>query len=289
MDQRPLDELSQEEIDQLSDDELMARIEVEQDDRTKAMEYHQEERSREAQVADESFRSTNVTDDYETWRSAPGRYDFEGVDTIPKERKRQRAEQALQTAQDLDLVNNFVEPDSTSGLPGENQRGFSSVRGTFSPGQNDLGVRSDIEGEQREQTLAHEVGHAVDYGEWNSSAETMQGLGLGELSPQITSETMLGEIGGPIEDPDETAEELKERSEQRRGPISPGDREYRENPTELFADFVGDAILKPRNTKATSTESREALAETLADPPEKLGPTKEFFERELPDNFLPGL
>lgn len=289
MAKRPLDELSQEEIDQLSDDELMARIEVEPDDRTKAMEYHQEERSRQERVADESFRSTTVTEDYETWRENPSRTDFEGVDTIPKERKRQRAEQALQTAQDIGLVNEFVEPDTTNELPGEDQRGFGSVRGTFSPGQNDLGVRSDIKGEQRDETLAHEVGHAVDYGEWNSSAGSMQGLGLGELDPQITSETMLGEIGGPIEDPDETAEELKERSEQRRGPISPGDREYRENPTELFADFVGDAILKPRNTKATSETSREALAETLDDPPDKLGPTKEFFERELPDNFLPGL
>jgi hypothetical protein len=286
-DKRPLDELSQAEIDELSDEELMARIEVEPDDRTKAQEYHQEERTRQARIADESFRSTKVTEDYETWRSAPGRYDFEGIDTIPPERKRQRAEDALGTAQDIGLVNNFVEPDTSSDLPGEGNNGFASTRGTFSPGQNDLGVRSDLEGEQREETLAHEVGHAVDYGEWNSAAAAMQGLGLGELEPQIASERMLGEIGGPIDNPDETAEELKERSEERRGPISPGNKEYRESPQELFADFMGDAILKPRNTKAQMQKSREALAETLNDPIAELEPTKEFIDRQLPGGFLP--
>jgi hypothetical protein len=260
------------------------------DERERARQYHEQERSKKERIVDESFRSTQVTDDYQEWRSAPGQKDFEGVDTIPESRKRQRAEQALETAQDIGLVNEFVEPESTSELPGENPgSGFTTLRGTFNPGRDNLGVKSTVEGEQREETLAHEVGHAVDYGEWNSSAEAMQGLGLGDLEGQTASERMLGVVGGPINNPDETAQEMKERSEQRRGEISDGSREYRESPTELFADFIGDAILKPRNTKAQMKQSRDALADTLDDPIKELEPTKEFIDRELPDDFLPGL
>lgn len=283
-DNRPLDELSQEEIDELSEEELMARIEVEPDDRTKALEYHTEERSRQARVADESFRSTKVTENYDTWRSAPGRYDYEGVDTIPAERKKQRAEQALQTAQDIGIVNEFVETENPREMPGETR---GTERGVFSSGEKKIGVKSNLDEEQRQFTLAHEVGHAVDHGEWSSAAESMQGLGLGKLEPQVTSERALGQIGGPIEDPDETAEELMERSEEARGPIRPSTREYRESPQELFADFFADAILKPRNTKAQMKESREALAETLNDPIEELEPTKEFIDRQLQAGFLP--
>lgn len=282
-DKRPLDELSQEEIDELSDEELHARIEIEPDDYTKALEYHQEERSRQARTADESFRSTQVTDDFETWRQNPGRWDFEGVDTIPKERKKQRAENALQRAQDLGLVSEFRE-GSVSDFP-EGTKG--TERGVFSSGDDVIAVKDRLDEEQRQFTLAHEVGHAVDFGEWNTGAEAMQGLGLGELDPMLTSERMTGEVGGPVDDPDGPTEELVERSEDARGPISPTNREYRESPKELFADFFAQAVLQPRNTKAKTEESRAALAETLHDPIEELEPTKEFLEEQLPGNFLP--
>jgi len=285
MSKRPLDELSQEEIDELSEEELLSRIEVEPDDRTKALEYHQEERTKEARTADESFRSTKVTEDYETWRQNPGRWDFEGVDTIPAERKRQRAEQALDTAMEAGLVSEFRE-GPVSDFPDQSK---GTERGVFSAGEDIVAVKDRLDEEQRQFTLAHEVGHAVDYGEWNSSAEAMQGLGLGELDPQVTSEQMTGEIGGPIDDPDEATEELREVSEEARGPISPGNKEYRESPKELFADFFAEAVLKPRNTKAQTEKSREALAETFEDPIEELEPAKEVIESELPDNFLPGL
>lgn len=259
------------------------------DDREKARQYHEQERSKKERIADESFRSTEVTDDYQEWRSAPGRKDFEGVDTIPPERKKQRAESALETAQDVGIVENFVEADSTEGLPGEGgNSGFSVLKGSHDSTTSSVGVRADLEGEDRQSTLAHEVGHAVDHGDNIGSAGSMKGL-VSDLEPMITSERMTGAFEGPIDDQNEATTEMIEASERQRGEIEGGDRSYREEPTELFADFFAEAVLRPRNAKAQTEESREALSETLADPPEELEPTREFFEEELPDNFLPGL
>jgi len=286
MSKRPLDELSQEEIDALSDEELMARIEVEQSDWEKAVEYHNDERSQKEQVADESFRSTKVTDDYETWRQNPSRWDYEGVDTIPEERKRKRTEQALNTAMDIGLVSGFEEVNSASELPGENKS--ATTRGTFSAGEDKVGVRDDLDDEEKTKTLSHEIGHAVDYGAWSSSADGMQGLGFGELTPQVTSENMLG-IGEPEERDDPVFQELSEISEERRGPITPSSQDYRENPKELFADFLGEAIIRPRNTKARVDETPESISEALDEGPRELNLTQEFFEEELPDSYLPGL
>ena len=285
-DKRPLDELSQEEINQLSDDELMARIEVEQSDYEKAVEYHTEERTRKARIADESFRSTEVTDDYQEWRAAPGRRDFEGVDTIPESRKRERTEQALDTAMQIGLVSAFEEVDSARDLPGENKS--ATTRGTFSGGQDKIGVREDLDDEQKTKTLSHEIGHAVDYGAWSGSADAMEGLGLGELVPQVTSENMLG-IGEPEDRDDPVFQELNEISEDRRGPITPSSQEYRENPKELFADFLGEAIIRPRHTKARVDETPESISTVIEEGPRELNLTQEFFEEELPDSYLPGL
>jgi len=264
----------------------MARIEVEQSDWEKAVEYHQEERTQKARTADESFRSTNVTEDYETWRSNPRRWDFEDVDTIPEDRKRSRTEQALETAMDVGLVSEYEEVDSARELPGENKS--ATTRGTFSGGEDKIGVRADLDEDQKTKTLSHEIGHAVDYGAWSGSADGMQGLGLGELVPQVTSENMLG-IGEPEDRDDPVFEELKDVSEERRGPITSSSKEYRENPKELFADFLGEAIIRPRNTKARVDETPDSISEALQEGPRELEVTQEFFEEELPDSFIPGL
>lgn len=258
-------------------------------DRARARAYHEEERTQQARVADESFRSTQVTEDYETWRQNPGRWDFAGVDTIPEERKKQRAERALETAQNLGLVEEVVEASSSRGLPGS---ASATTRGNFQGATKELGLKTSLDDDQRQETLAHEIGHAVDYGDNPISAGGMQDSGLAkniddDLEPVLTSERMTGEFDGPIESPNQSAEELRSVSEDTRGEFDFGESEYRDSPKELFADFLGSAILRPRNTKAKTEDSRQTLAETMLNPPERLEPTKEFLEEQLPGNFLP--
>jgi hypothetical protein len=290
-DQRPLDELSQEEIDDLSDDELMSRIEIEKDDRTKALEYQQEERTRKERIADNSFRSTKVTDDYETWRSAPNEYDFQGVDTVSTRIKRQRARDALQTAQDKGLVNEFVEAESKRELPGADKGSVSSrTRGTFEPGLQNVGVRTDKgDEEQRTETLAHEVGHAIDFGDSPSSASAMQGLGIfndgGDLEPVTVGERALDTVGSPTPEDDQAAQEMREISRDRRGDFGKYRDDYRDDPTELAADFFGSAITRPRNTKAKAPEATRRAADMfkLDDDKQK---SKEFADEFFPDNLF---
>lgn len=284
-DQRPLDELSQEEIDQLSDEELMSRIEIEKSDRVKAQEYHQE-RSQAARVADESFRSTRVTDDYETWRAAPNEYDFEGVDTVAAEYKRRRAHRALGTATEKGLVSEFVEAESAAELPGSDKGATSErTRGTFEPGDEPkVGVRVDRgDQEQQAETLAHEVGHAVDYGDASVAARSMQGLGF-DLDPVTTSEVALDAVGSPVQE-SEVSQEVTAVSEERRGEISEANRDYRDEPTELFADFFGSAITRPRNTKARAPKTRERVA-AVFDEDEGKEQSQEFVEEVFPEDFL---
>lgn len=282
---RPLDELSQAEINELSDEELMARIEIEKSDRVKAQEYHQE-RSKRARVADESFRSTKVTDDYETWRAAPSQRDFEGVDTVAREYKQDRAQRALDVAKEKGLVMEYVEAESQAELPVSDKDATSErTRGTFEPGEKpQVGVRVDKgDAEQQAETLAHEVGHAVDYGDASVAARSMQGLGF-DLDPVTTSEVALDSVGSPVLE-SEVAGEVTAVSEERRGEISKANQDYRDEPTELFADFFGSAITRPRNTKAKTPKTRKRVAEVF-DEDEGKAQSREFVEEVFPKDFL---
>ena len=259
-------------------------------DKQRAEEYHRE-RSKRSRIADESFRAVTVTDDYERWRQNPDEIDFEGVDTIPPSRKRQRAESALQTAQDVGLVNEFVEAESTRELPGTSRTG---ERGAFQGATKELGVKTTIGEGERQETLAHEVGHSVDYGDYPLSAAGFMDTGLAndiedDVTPQIASERMTGEIQGPLDEPNPAAQELRDVSQEARWDFDEGEDEYRDSPEELFADFMGSAIIRPRNTKAKTKEARKSLADTFNEPVEEFGPSKEFIEKELSDDFLPGL
>lgn len=255
-------------------------------DREKALEEHQD-RSFRARVADESFRSTKVTNDFETWKSDPSQYDFKGVDTISPEYKQQRARQAVQTAKEKGLVDEFVSAESKDDLPGSD-KGATDVRtrGTFEPGEKPkVGIRVDKQSkEEQAETIAHEVGHAIDHGEASAPASSMQGLGLGELDPITVGEQSLDTVGAPAPD-DGVGEEVKGISEERRGEITQSNREYRENPTELFADFFGSAITRPRNTKAKASETRERVGEVFEEAGGK-DPSKQFADEFFSDDFF---
>lgn len=284
-DKRHLDELSQSEINALSDEELMARIEVEQTDEMKAREYHNG-RSPHARVADESFKSTKITENYETWRSAPSQYDFPGVDTVAPEYKERRARKALGKAKKVGLVSEIVEAEKESELPGSDMGSTSATtRGNFDASQKKIGIRTDKQNtEEQAETLAHEIGHAVDHGEAHASAGTMTGLGLGPLDPVTAGEKALDKVDAPAPDTP-VADELKDLTEERRQEITDYSRDYYEQPTELAADFFGAAITEPRNTKARTKESRPAFAEALEESAGK-EPTREFADEIFPGGFF---
>jgi hypothetical protein len=290
-DDRPLDELSQEEIDDLTDEELMSRIEIDKDDRTKAQEYHQEERTKTAQTADESFRSTQITRDYETWKSSPSEYDFPGVDTVATRFKQRRAREALETAKETGIVSEFVEAERQADLPGADKGATSATtRGTFEPGMQKIGVRTDkVEGEDRADTLAHEIGHAVDFGDESSSASAMSGLGIfdggDDLEPITVGERTLDTVGAPTPDDDPAAQEMRSISEDRRDEITEFNADYRDDPTELAADFFGSAITRPRNTKAKAPAAAKRAGDILK-LDEKKKPSKEFADEFFPDSFF---
>lgn len=118
-------------------------------------------RSRRARTADESFNAP-IAPDYATWRANPNRYDLPGVDTIPDERLASRAEGYLSEAKEAGLVESFS--------PGAIDADESQRGGWAGPVRHILSKSVEaLESEPMPHfrygpVLAHEVGHAVDYG-----------------------------------------------------------------------------------------------------------------------------
>jgi predicted flap endonuclease-1-like 5' DNA nuclease len=176
------------------------------------------ERSKKARIADRSFNA-EITLDEDEWLSDPDKYDFPGVDTVPEQRRAERASAAA------DRVGvNVVDAGELSGQTmGRQSGGRVSV---------DPGAADPV------STLAHEVGHAIEpsrgFAEENifEDSEELRDQ-AGELSARrrfTTSEMSGGEIrdyiGGGAQDED----------------------------AELFADAVGVAIEEPRAARREAPE-----------------------------------
>lgn len=182
-----------------------------------------EQRSEKEQIADESF-DAELTTDPEKWARNPDKYDYPGVDTVSPRIRRQRADRALEEAQERGFVETVsIGPDATKD---------PSKAGTFKKKNNELQLReSDTRGNVG-TTLAHEVGHSVDFG-------------VGSTDPDSNNPLSVANV---VED-DEFDDELKEATKYVRGPYS-NESGYRGRSKEKFADFAAAYITSPRRTKA---------------------------------------
>lgn len=199
-------------------------------DRQEAIETHSE-RTPESRRADESFNAPIMLDE-DTWARNKNEYDYPGVDTIPRSRKLERAREKTAVAKETGAVGR-VEAD-------HDQTDDWRQMGGFSFGS----IEVDTSFRQSEDTLAHEVGHAIDKEFDRPSGEQPQG----EASPGIFQD-------------EQVLEEATEVSRQRRGRDL--DTDYLESQNEIFADLFAEATINPRRAKKEAPNAMRELDEEL--------------------------
>jgi len=200
-------------------------------DRQEAIEAHSE-RSPESRRADESFNAPIMLDE-DTWERNKNEYDYPGVDTIPRSRKLERAREQTAKAKEKDAVGR-IEAES-------NAAGNWKTHGSFSMGT----VEVDTSFRQAEDTLAHEVGHAVDK----------------EFDRPSGVDARGNEQGESIFSDPEVEEQAKALSAQRRGRDL--DTEYLEGEGEVFADLFAEATINPRRAKKEAPDAMRAMNEEI--------------------------
>lgn len=200
-------------------------------DRQEAIGEHAE-RTEEARTADESFNAPLMLD-VSTWESHKGEYDYPGVDTIPRSRKLERARDLAARTKEAGFLSEIqADTDATDDY---------RARGQYSFGK--IGV--DTSFRQAEDTLAHELGHAVDKGTGRPSGADAR-----------------GEVGGENIFDDETVlEQARAVSERRRGREL--DTDYLKSQNEVFADFVAEATINPRRAKKKAPDAVRALNDAV--------------------------
>ena len=185
-------------------------------DKQDAIEEHSE-RTPESRRADESFNAPIMLDE-DTWARNKNEYDYPGVDTIPRSRKLERAREKTAVAKETGALGRLeASYDQTDDW---------RQHGGFSMGS----IEVDTSFRQSEDTLAHEVGHAIDSEFDRPSGEQPQG----QASPGIFQD-------------EEVLEQAKEVSRQRRGREL--DTDYLESKNEIFADLFAEATINPRRAK----------------------------------------
>jgi len=200
-------------------------------DRQEAIAEHAE-RTEEARQADESFNAPVMLDE-DTWARNKEEYDYPGVDTIPRSRKLERARDVAASAKEAGFLNGIqADTDATDDF---------RARGKFSFGQ--IGV--DTSFRQAEDTLAHELGHAIDAGTGRPSGADARG--------EVDGESIF--------DDEEVLEQARTVSEQRRGREL--DSDYLESQNEIFADLVAEATINPRRAKKEAPDAMRALNDSV--------------------------
>jgi predicted flap endonuclease-1-like 5' DNA nuclease len=200
-------------------------------DRQEAIAEHAE-RTEEARQADESFNAPIMLDE-ETWARNKDEYDYPGVDTIPRSRKLERARDVAARAKEAGFLSSIqADTDATEDF---------RARGKFSFGK--IGV--DTSFRQAEDTLAHELGHAIDAGTGRPSGADARG--------EVDGESIF--------DDEDVLEQAQTVSEQRRGREL--DSDYLESQNEVFADLAAEAIVNPRRAKKEAPDAVRALNESV--------------------------
>jgi len=194
----------------------------------KTVEKLHEQRSEKERIADESF-DAEMTRDAEQWANNPDEYDYPGVDTVSPRIRRQRAERALEEAQDRGFVEGVDVSEDATRNP--------AVGGNFNKDEKQLNVRDSNTRGEIGQTMAHEVGHSVDFGVESERYALSVGVAESEL-----------------------ADDLKDSSKFVRGPYQ-NESGYRGRSKEKFADFAALRITSPQRAKKNFPELDERVSE----------------------------
>jgi hypothetical protein len=194
-----------------------------------------EARSEQAQSTDEALNAP-IAPDYETWRENPDQYDLPGIDTISRDRLRERGREAVQRALDSGAVDSVGTSDFDGGTKGRFNRKFTREDGenvmkrTINRKPN-LDDEEDFASFAEGPVLAHEAGHAFDNEAADSSADA-----------DFASESGLF-------DDEQLDEEATRLSKRARGEFAESQLDYRESDTERFADAFALAEVEPQAAK----------------------------------------
>lgn len=199
-----------------------------------AVEKVHQSRTERAQTVDEK-QNAPVTTDEEKWLENPNRYDYPGVDTIPRERQQRRAERAGRKALEKRAADRVEQKGSAKRLQGK----FApDIQDTYGKGESVARVQGTAE--EPERTLAHEVGHAFDY---SAGADPYLANNANELYG--VSQRLFDY---DQEDRAELEEEAIKISKRGRGDFE-NQQSYRREHTELTADLFAQAVIEPRATR----------------------------------------
>lgn len=217
------------------------------------MEVH-EERSEKAQDTDEGFNAP-ITDSEMQWEQNPDRWDMLGIDTIPPERRMERATEAALKAIEEGIVSD-VKKEELSG-----RRGVFRPHTPDSDTAGEVAIKENIRHEEG-RTTAHEIGHAID--------EMIRRKKAGDDDPvalhrRLSEEVLPGEGFStvPTGEGEVQQEEAEKITERMRGRISASREDYRKNRKELIADFFSSYIIEPRAAKREAPHLFEAVDERL--------------------------
>lgn len=212
-------------------------ISVQGRDKEEAIE-HMAERSPAERRTDRSFNA-QLTLDVEVWKQNTDRYDYPGVDTIPKSRRLERTQNKFATAFRQEEVSKVSARDRDADRFGFHRPQSQTIA-------VDTGLATDPEA-----TLAHELGHAVDKA----------------IAPPDV-EGYAAENQGTFEDT-ETREQAEQLAERRRArPMERIQQSYEDKDypfeRELFADVYAEMLEEPRAAKREAPEAVRAVQEMTA-------------------------
>lgn len=198
-------------------------------------------RSERAQTVDENHNAP-LPDTYGQWARNPNRYDLPGVDTIPEEKERERAESFAHSQKERGAISNI---DKSASL--ETKTAGHFAKGTFSAGDKSVQVGDFISEDEEAFVLSHEAGHAADAfatpGETTTSRES-------ELDKMFETEEKKQKV----------SDDLTALSKRARGQFGDGDT-YRSSTHERIADAVSLTVLEPRAARREGGEAVDFLEE----------------------------
>jgi len=212
-------------------------------------------RSEAAQEADESFNAP-TTVDARKWAEQPNRFDYPGVDTVSDSVQRDRAQDLTDFALSSGVVEDVsVESDisvASGGVGNPMGRASTDEFGT----STSVEVRDNVKSGDVEDprfafgpVLAHEVGHAVDFGSGLTFSEALEKDSNEQLREQAV--TVSKTVRGPFENASDN------RIDYRSG--------EGEGSRELVADFVASRTLQPRATKRIAPDLTEKFNDEFED------------------------
>jgi len=230
----PFDDAISTKTENMNDDGVKpapSNVFVKGEDRQEAIAEHAE-RTEESRRADESFNAPIMLDK-STWEQNKDEYDYPGVDTIPRSRKLERVRDEASRIKEAGMLGNIeASTEATNDW---------RARGQYSLGN--VGV--DTSFRRSEDTLAHELGHAVD-----DSADRPSGV------DERGNEQEESIFDDPV-----VLEQARGLSEQRRGKEL--DSDYLESQNEVFADLYAEATINPRRAKKEAPKAFRALQDAV--------------------------